>query len=84
MSGGKKTQFPLIIFFSLVFMPVLFVYAQSKYSETISALQKAYMSEMQAHHNYMAYAERQNRKIIPILLTFSFHLALPNQSMPIT
>lgn len=65
MLGGKKAQFPRIIFFSLVFMPVLFVYAQSKYSESISGLQKAYMSEMQAHRNYMAYAEKAKSENYP-------------------
>lgn len=61
----KKAQFTPIIFFSLVFMSVIFVYAQSKYSETISGLQKAYMSEIQAHRNYMTYAQKAKSENYP-------------------
>jgi rubrerythrin len=58
MSVRRKAALPLIVLFCLIFIPALFVYAQSKYSQTISALQKACVSEIKAYSNYMAYAEK--------------------------
>ena len=65
MSVRKKAALPLIISFCLIFIPALFAYAQTKYSETISGLQKAYVGEIKAYHNYMAYAEKAKAENYP-------------------
>ena len=65
MSVRKKAALPLIISFCLIFIPALFAYDQPKYSETISGLQKAYVGEIKAYHNYMAYAEKAKAENYP-------------------
>ncbi len=53
----NRRQF-LLVLSSIVLHPVAFTDAQTKYSETILALQMAYASELQAHLNYLRYAEK--------------------------
>lgn len=65
MPVRKKSALPLIVFFCLIFIPALFVYAQSKYPETIFGLQKAYVNEIKAYSNYMAYAEMAKSEKYP-------------------
>jgi rubrerythrin len=59
-----RRQF-LFVLSSIVFNPVTFIEAHSKYSETIFALQMAYASEIQAHLNYLSYTEKARLENYP-------------------
>jgi rubrerythrin len=55
----------LFVLSSIFLGPVDFIGAQSKYSETILALQMAYASEIQAHLNYLSYTEKARAENYP-------------------
>jgi rubrerythrin len=60
----NRRQF-LSIFSSVAFLRVSLTHAQSKYSETILALKTAYKNEIQAHLNYVSYAEKAKQENYP-------------------
>jgi rubrerythrin len=62
----NRRQF-LFALSSIVLCPGAFVHAQQKYSETILALQMAYASELQAHLNYLRYAEKARSDHYPAI-----------------
>ena len=61
----KVIQFQMVGFVLIALFFVSFVEAQSKYPETIAALQVAYRGEIQAHLNYMAYAQKADSENYP-------------------
>jgi rubrerythrin len=65
----------LFIFSSIVFSRVSIPDAQSKYSETIAALQTAYTNENQAHLNYLSYSETAKLEHYPGLAHFFISFA---------
>jgi rubrerythrin len=71
----NRRQF-LFIFSSIPFLRVTFAEAQSKYSETIAILQKAYTNEIQAHRSYLSYAEKANLENYPGLAHFFYFFAI--------
>ena len=58
-------RFQMAGFFFIVLFTISFADAQSKYPETIAALQIGYRNEMQAHFNYMAYAYKAKAENYP-------------------
>lgn len=52
-------------FFLILLITISFANAQSRYAETIAALQVGYHNEMQAHFNYMAYAYKAKSENYP-------------------
>ena len=62
---SKMIRFQMAGFFFVVLITISFANAQSKYPETIAALQVAYRGEIQAHLNYMAYAQKADSENYP-------------------
>jgi rubrerythrin len=71
----NRRQF-LFMVSSIVFFRVTFTDAQSKYSETVSVLKRAYMSEIQAYLNYLSYAEKAKLENYPGLAYFFYSFAM--------
>jgi len=58
---SSKAIQSILIF--IIFISASWADAQSKYPETISVLQEIYRGEIQAHLNYLAYAQKANDEI---------------------
>jgi rubrerythrin len=71
----NRRQF-LFMFSSIAFFPTTFIDAQSKYSETVAVLQRAYTSEIQAYLNYLSYAEKAKLENYPGLAYFFYSFAI--------
>ncbi|OGP90489.1 MAG: hypothetical protein A2157_12685 [Deltaproteobacteria bacterium RBG_16_47_11] len=63
-------------FSSIAFFRVTFIDAQSKYSQTVAVLQRAYINEIQAHLNYLSYAEKAKLEDYPGLSYFFSFFAM--------
>jgi len=61
----KAFPFLFFLYFFVSLTAASVAGAQSKYSETIAALQVAYDNEMQAHLNYLAYAQKAKSENYP-------------------
>jgi rubrerythrin len=71
----NRRQF-LFILSSIAFFRVPFIDAQSKYSETVAVLKRAYSREIQAYLNYLAYAENAKLENYPGLAYFFYSFAI--------
>lgn len=60
---SSKAIQSILIF--IIFISASWADAQSKYPETISVLQEIYRGEIQAHLNYLAYAQKANSENYP-------------------
>lgn len=70
----NRRQF--LFFSSIAFFRVTSIDAQSKYSQTIALLKKAYINELQAHLNYLSYAEKAKSENYPGLSYFFYSFAM--------
>ena len=71
----NRRQF-LFIFSSIAFFRVPLIDAQSKYSATVAVLRRAHINEIQAHLNYLSYAEKAKLENYPGLAYFFYSFAL--------
>lgn len=62
---NKINRFQIVMIGFIILFSVPSAVPQSKYPETIAALQVAYRGEIQAHLNYMAYAQKANSENYP-------------------
>jgi rubrerythrin len=71
----NRRQF-LLFFSSIAFFRVTFIDAQSKYPQTVALLKRAYINEIQAHLNYLSYAEKAKSENYPGLSYFFYSFAM--------
>jgi len=71
----NRRQF-LFMFSSIAFFRTTFIDAQSKYSETVAVVKRAYASEIQAYLNYLSYAEKAKLENYPGLAYFFYSFAM--------
>jgi len=71
----NRRQF-LLFFSSIAFFRVTSIDAQSKYSQTVALLKKAYINELKAHLNYLSYAEKAKSENYPGISYFFYSFAM--------
>jgi len=69
MVGVNRRQF-LFVLSSIAFLRSSLTDARAEYSGTIAALKRAYSNEIQAHLNYLAFADKAKTESYPGLAHF--------------
>jgi hypothetical protein len=62
---NRMIPFQIVMIGFIILFSIPSAVPQSKYPETVAALQIAYGNEMQAHLNYLAYARKANLENYP-------------------